>query len=144
MNQATRKEWRDLGFFHHRDHTTKGYQFIGSRAGLLRFRDLLLEYAADPSNDYESEHDHYGPYYLEIMTWPEAGFDEHGIRGSLQDLKRLAAIVESHLAKARPGETIRIQSEYATTSPYALVLLVREDGFDPASADPALPKEIRL
>jgi len=92
-NEATRREWRELGFFYDRNDQQKLWELIGSRSGLMRFRDALSEYAEDPNNDYESEHKHYGPYlYLEIMTWPEPGFDDHAIRGSLPDLKRLAAI----------------------------------------------------
>ncbi len=142
-NRATRKEWRELGFFYNRDDQAKLWRLIGSRSGLLRLRDALLAYAADPLNADKSEHEHYGPYmYLEIMTWPEAGFDGHAIRGPLQDLKRLATIVEHKLMTAQPGETIRIQSEFEANSPYALILEVREDGFDPAEADPLLPKEV--
>jgi hypothetical protein len=141
-NQMTRREWRELGFFYDRNDQQKVWRLIGSRSGLLRFRDALLEYADDPSNDYTSEHDHYGPYwYLEIMTWPEPGFDDHAIRGPLPDLKRLAAIIETKLAAAQPGKTISIRDEFAANSPYALILEVREDGFDPAQADPMLPKE---
>jgi len=106
---------------------------------LLQFRDALLEYVADPSNAYDSEHEHYGPHMtLEIMTWPEAGFDDHAIHGTLPDLKRLAELVEAKLAVVRPGETAGIQDEFALNSPYGLVLEVREDGFDPAEADPML------
>ena len=113
-----------------------------SRAGLFRFRDALLSYVADPRNALKSEHEHYGPYsYLEVMTWPEAGFDDHAIRGPVADLARLAALIQTKLATARPGSTVRIQEEFATDSPYALVLDVREDGFDPAAADPVLPPE---
>jgi len=32
------------------------------------------------------------------MTWPEAGFDHHAIRGSLTDLARLAELIEENLA----------------------------------------------
>jgi hypothetical protein len=94
VNQWTRREWRELGLFYDRNDETKVWRLIGSRSGLLRFRDALLAYADDPGNDYESEHEHYGPYsYLEIVTWPEPGFDDHAIRGSLPDLKRLVARV---------------------------------------------------
>jgi hypothetical protein len=142
-NQMTRREWRELGFFYDRDDEAKVWKLIGSRSGLLQFRDALLEYAANSSNDYESEHEHLGPYsYLEIMTWPEAGFDEHAIRGSLPDLERLATFIEARLAEAQPGQIIRIQSEFAANSPYALIMEVREDGFDPAEADHLLPKKI--
>ena len=137
-----REEWRELGFFCDRDDQKKEWRLIGSRLGLLGFRDVLLDYVEDTSNDYQSEHEHYGPNWcLEIMTWPEAGFDDHAIRGSLMDLKRLADIVETKLVGAKPGQTISIKDEFVTNTLYALVLDVREDGFDPAEADPVIPKE---
>jgi hypothetical protein len=106
-NEATKREWRELGFFYERDHHAKVWKVTGPRAGLLRFRNALLSYAADPHNSAKSEHEHYGPYmYLEVMTWPEAGFDGHAILGPLTDLGRLAKLMESKLAKARPGSFI--------------------------------------
>jgi hypothetical protein len=141
-NEATRKEWRALGFYYERNDLAKTWRLIGSQRGLLRFRDALLAYVADPRNTSTSEHEHYGPYmYLEIMTWPHPGFDDHAIRGSVDDLRRLAAIVELRLAAARPGETVVIHDEFAANSPYALSLEVREDSFDPADADPELRKQ---
>jgi hypothetical protein len=53
--------------------------------------------------------------------------------GSLADIARLATVIESKLAAAQPGSTIRIQEEFAEDSPYGLILEVKEDGFDPAS-----------
>jgi hypothetical protein len=141
-NKTTRREWRELGFFYHRDDETKVWKLTGSRAGLLRFRDTLVSYVADHRNALKSKHEHYGPYsYLEVMTWPEAGFDKHAVRGSLADLTRLAKLVESKLATARPGSSVLIQDEFAPDSSYALVLDSREDSFDPATADPLLPAE---
>ncbi len=141
-NRATRQEWRELGFFYDRDDEAKIWKLTGSRAGLLRFRDALLSYVADPRNVLKSEHEHYGPYaYLEIMTWPEAGFDEHAIRGSLADLARLAKLIERKVSAASPGSSVLIQEEFAVGSPYALVLDIRPDGFDPAVADTALSSE---
>ncbi len=133
------KEWRELGFFYDCDDQTRVWKLTGSRAGLLRFRDALLAYVADPRNKMTSEHEHYGPYmYLKVMTWPEAGFDSDAIRGPLADLERLAKVIAAKLAKARPGSSVQIQEEFAVDSPYALVLDLREDGFDPATADPLL------
>jgi len=140
-NKMTRREWRALGFFYDRNDETKVWRIVGSRSGLLRFRDVLLEYADDPNNDYKSEHEHYGPCYLKIMTWPEPGFDDYGIQGSLADLKRLAVIVENRLAATQVGDSFCIKDEFAANNPYALILEVREDDFDPARADPMLPKE---
>jgi hypothetical protein len=142
MNRRTRQEWRELGFFYDRDDETRIWRLIGSRAGLLRFRDELVLYVANPKNALKSEHEHYGPYsYLEIMTWPEAGFDDHAIRGPLEDLARLARIIESKLDTSRPGSLVKVREEFAAHSPYSLVLDVREDGFDPATADVLLPAE---
>ncbi|MGA3178125.1 MAG: hypothetical protein ABSE19_12365 [Candidatus Acidiferrum sp.] len=75
------------------------------------------------------------------MTWPEAGFDDRAIRGPLSELARLAKLIEVKLASARPGSSVLIQEEFAAHSPYALVLDLREDGFDPATADPLLHVE---
>lgn len=141
-NQATRREWRELGFFYDRNDELKIWRLIGSRSGLLRFRDALLEYADNSRNDYQSEHQHLGPYwYLEIMTWPEPGFDDHAIRGSLPDLVRLATIIEAKLTTAHPGDEICIREEFAPNTPYALALEVRKDDFDPAEADPNMCAE---
>jgi hypothetical protein len=128
--------WRKLGFYCELDNQKKLWTLTGSRAGLLYFPDLLLGYVNDPKHATNGEKEHYGPYgSLEVMTWEDAGFDGHAIRGSLGHLTHLAELVESKLAFAQPGEPIRIREEYAQGSPYSLLLDVRVDGFDPASAD---------
>lgn len=131
-----KQKWRELGFYCELDDERKSWRLTGSRAGLLYFPDLLLGYINDPANAVENTQKHYGPYgSLDIMTYREAGLDGHAIRGSLADLERLAELVSTKLATAEPGETVRIREEYAEHSPYALVLDVRPDGFDPASSD---------
>lgn len=131
-----KREWRKLGFFCELDDQKKTWTLTGSRAGLLFFPDLLLGYIADSENAKDGDQKHYGPYgSLDIMTLPHAGFGGNAIRGSVIDLARLAKLVETKLATAQPGERIRIREEYAADSPYSLVLDVRADGFDPASAD---------
>jgi hypothetical protein len=135
-DERIKQEWRKLGFYCEMDREKKLWTLTGSRAGLLYFPDLLLGYVADPQNASDSEHQHYGPYgTLEIMTWPDAGFDSHAIRGSLVALTHLAEVIEAKLASAEPGSPILIREEFAAASPYSLVLDVRADGFDPASAD---------
>ena len=114
----------------------------GSRDGLRRFRDILHSYVADPRNVKVPEHSHYGPYMsLVIKTSLNAGIDGQSIRGSITDLARLANLVEARLVNAHPGSVFRIEDEFAVGTPYALVLEVREDSFDPATADPFLPPE---
>src|SRR5205823_14310497 len=138
-NKATRREWRELGFFYDRDDQTRVWKLTSSRAGLLGFRDALLSYVADPRNALKSEHEHYGPYsYLEVMTWPEAGFDAHAIRGPLADLTRLAKPTEAKLATARPGPSLLLKKESAPDRLYCPALELREDTFDPATSYPPL------
>lgn len=134
--EQIKQAWRDLGFFCELDDEKKSWTLTGSRAGLLFFPDLLLGYVADPNNTTDGSKKHYGPYgSLEIMTWPDAGFGGNAIRGSLVALAHLAEIIEAKLASAQAGERLRIRDEFAADSPYALLLDVRADGFDPASVD---------
>jgi hypothetical protein len=131
-----KQEWRKLGFFCELDAEKRVWTLTGSRAGLLYFPDLLLGYVNDPANAADGASKNYGPYgSLEIRTYPDPGFDGHAIRGSLMDLTRLAELVEAKLASAQSGETVRIREEFAPNSPFSLLLDVRPDGFDPASAD---------
>jgi hypothetical protein len=141
-NEMTKQEWRELGFFYDCDDQKKVWTLTGSRTGLLRFRDALLSYVADPRKAQKSEHEHYGPYmYLVVMTWPEAGIDGHAIFGSLADLARLAKLVEAKLVITQPGSSFVIRAEFAADSAYALAFDLREEGFDPATADTLLPPD---
>jgi hypothetical protein len=136
LTDQTRTEWRALGFYYDREDSTKQWRFSGSRMGLLRFADLLYAYVADPRNKLLSEHEHYGPYsYLEVMTWQDAGIDNHSIHGSLEDLERLGTITRMTVEQLRPGDTAQIREQFAADSEYCLVLSMREDDFDPASLD---------
>lgn len=138
-NKTTEQSWRELGFYYDRDDDLKAWRLTGSQKGLLHFSNALRTYVADPRNAMISEHEHYGPYmYLEVMTWPEAGFDQHAIRGQLDDLRRLADLIDIKLETALPGSSIVIREEFVTSSPYSLILDVQKDGFDPAQADPEL------
>lgn len=135
-DERIKQQWRELGFFCELDDEKKIWTLTGSRAGLLFFPDLLLGYIADPANASDGNQKHYGPYgSLQIMTWPEAGFGNNAIRGSLVALAHLAELIEAKLASAQPGERLRIRDEFAADSPYTLLLDVRADGFDPSSAD---------
>jgi hypothetical protein len=139
LREQTRSEWRELGFFYDREELSKTWRLVGSRTGLLRFANLLRAYAADPRNDMKSEHEHYGPYmYLEVRTWPGAGMDGYSIHGTLNDLRRLAQLVEGSLAELTTGQTVEIREEFAPAAEYTLALELRDDTFDPASADATL------
>lgn len=137
VNTQTRKEWRELGFFYDRDDARRRWRLVGSKTGLAGFCQLLRKYVANPRNAEVSEHDHYGPYmYLKIMTWTDAALNNAAIAGRLEDLSRLASMLEARLAAASPGQSFEIGREYSPASDYELEVQVADAGFDPASADP--------
>jgi hypothetical protein len=135
-DEQIKEQWRKLGFYCELDDEKRTWTLTGSRRGLLYFPDLLLGYVNDPQNAADGALKHYGPYgSLQVLTFRDAGFDGHAIRGSLSDLTRLAELVEARLATAEPGSPIHIREDFAADSRYSLVLDVRADGYDPGSAD---------
>ena len=58
--------------------------------------------------------------YLKVLTWTEAGMDGNAIYGTLQDLLRLATIIDAKLQHTQPGSAPRIQREFAevVSTPY--------------------------
>jgi hypothetical protein len=142
LKDLTREEWRALGFHYDREDSTKQWRLSGSRVGLLRFAELLDSYVADPRNQLLSEHEHYGPYsYLEVMTWQDAGVDDHSIHGSLEDLERLGVLITSTVEQLRPGQSAEIREHFAADPNYGLMLSLQDDGFDPASLDANLTED---
>lgn len=137
IDEQTREDWRELGFFYDQDKDARVWRLFGSQTGLLKFVTILKDYVADERNATVSEHDHYGPYwYLKIVTWDEPLITEHDIRGAFDDLMRLAELTRAQLENAQPGDVFEIDKEYAANNEFKLRFEVREDGFDPAEPDP--------
>lgn len=135
-NEATRREWRELGFFYELDDKTKEWRIRGSRAGLLRFVQILRDYSKNPRRRRLSEHDHLGPYmYLEVGTWNEPVIDGHWIAGTPDDLSNLSILISEQVLRANKGAPLRFRDQYSPGSSYELVLELADDEFDPASAD---------
>ena len=138
-NTYTRDEWKSLGFFYDRDDDARLWMLQGSKGGLKRFASLLRQYVTNPRRQLKSEHEHYGPYmYLKISTWPEAGIRKSAIRGTLDDLKRLANIVDNKLDETDVGKSVDVSLDYVDDPEYKLVLCVCADDTDPSSLDPLL------
>src|SRR5437868_6649889 len=103
-NQATRDEWRDLGFYYDFDAAQARWRLVGSQSGLRHFRDILIGYANNPKHQQLSEHTHYGPYfYLTIRTWSEPAITPDGIVGTLADVRRLARLGDEKLQTTLVG-----------------------------------------
>jgi hypothetical protein len=142
-NASTTREWRELGFFYDTNKSESAWNLIGSRSGLLGFARLLRDYAANPHLAPISEHEHYGPYfYLKVVTWHEPRITEEDIRGTQIDIRRLAELIERGLVSVDVGQSFEIDTDYSPRNEFRLRLHVREDEFDPASADPMLPPSL--
>lgn len=138
LNAMIIEEWRELGFYYDINDDTKEWIFIGSRAGILKFCDILKEYSEEIRNDHIGEHDHYRPYmYLEIMTWNTNGVNHHSIHGSLTSLNHLSNIIIIRKLDTS-NDVFCIDDEYSSESTYKMKFIVKEDSFDPASADSQL------
>lgn len=136
-NEATRGEWRDLGFFYDRDDASKSWRIAGTVQGLRKFARLVRNYALNPKNESLSEHEHFGPYMsLEIATWSRPEITSHWIAGPRKDLSTLAALIESVADRSPVGERVSLRHFFASESPYDLIVEVQDDAFDPAREDP--------
>jgi hypothetical protein len=137
--QATREEWRELGFYYEMTKEPPRWRFVGSATGLAGFVQLLEEYVGNPRNSMCSEHIHLGPYmYLKVQTAEIPAIDCRGIRGSLVDLARLRDLVSAKLQDGSSEQTFEIGQEYSDNAAFPIQFEIRAKGFDPASADPQL------
>jgi hypothetical protein len=136
--ETMRRAWRELGFFCGRDKVAKEWRIVGSVKGLKMFASEIRKYAADPAHDRPSEYMHLGPAMnLEVGTSHQTEITDQWIAGPLADFRHLAALIDQSVQPNMVGKRITLRSNFSPMAPYELVLDVREDAFDPASADPA-------
>jgi hypothetical protein len=135
--EATRRAWRKLEFFCGRNDAAKEWRIVGSVKGLSRFAAEVRKYASNPAHDRLSEYTHFGPAMnLEVGTSHQTEITEQWIGGPLVDLLRLATLIEQSAQHNVVGKCIALRSNFSPMAPYELILDVRDDAFDPASADP--------
>lgn len=135
--EATRRAWRELGFFCGRDPGAKEWRIVGSVKGLRKFAGAIRSYASNPANDRLSEYTQFGPAMnLEVGTSHQTEITEQWIGGPLVDLLRLATFIECCVQDNVVGKRIALRANFSPMAPYELVLDVRDEAFDPASADP--------
>ena len=137
-NEATRRAWRELGFFCGRNAAAKEWRIVGSVKGLRKFAAEIRKYASNPANDRLSEYQHFGPAMnLEVGTSHQTEITEQWIGGPLVELLRLATLIERSAQDNVVGKRIALRASFSPMSPYELILDVRDDAFDPALADSA-------
>jgi hypothetical protein len=136
-NESTRRAWRELGFFCGKDNAAKEWRIVGSVKGLRNFASELRKYASNPAHDRPSEYMHLGPAMnLEVGTSNQAEVTDQWIAGSLTDLMSLAGLIDRNVQHNMVGKHIALRSSFSPLAPYELILDVRDETFDPASADP--------
>jgi hypothetical protein len=139
LNEQTKDEWRELGFFYNYDESNSCWRLIGSRQGLLKFCDILNEYASDKRNAPLSEHEHYGPYwYLKLTTWEKPQITPDAIYGTLEDFRRLSKLTKQKLENAVVGDKVLIDVEYSPENEAKILFEIEADDFDAAKADTLL------
>ena len=132
--EATRRAWRELGFFCGRDSAAKEWRIVGSVKGLRKFASEIRKYASNPANDRLSEYIQFGPAMnLEVGTSHQTEITEQWIGGPLVDLLRLATLIERSAQDNMVGKRIALRASFSPMSPYELILDVRDDAFDPGS-----------
>ena len=135
-NEATRRAWRDLGFFCDRNDVAKEWRIVGSVKGLRKFAAEIRKYASNPAHDRLSEYTQFGPAMnLEIGTSHQTEITEQWIGGPLVDLLRLATFIERSAQANVVGKCIALRSNFSPMAPYEIILDVRDDAFDPGSTD---------
>ena len=136
LNENIREEWRELGFYYDFSKEKNQWIFVSSKAGLLKFCELLDKYILNPNNWNISAHDHYGPYmYLKVLTWNEAIISEHAIVGTIDDLGRLSNLLKDKLMSVKTFDSFYIDKEYSLRNEAILCFDIKEDEFDPSSLD---------
>jgi len=136
-SESTRKAWRELGFYCGKNDAAKEWRIVGSVAGLRKFASEIRAYASNPANDRLSEYAQFGPAMnLEIGTSHQPEITEQWIGGPVADLLRLATFIERSVQANVVGKSVALRSNFSPMAPYELILDVRDEAFDPASADP--------
>lgn len=136
-SEAASRAWRELGFFCGRNDAAKEWRIVGSVKGLRKFAAEIRMYASNPANDRLSEYTQFGPAMnLEVGTSHQTEITEQWIGGPLVELLRLATLIERSAQDNVVGKRIALRSNFSPMAPYELVLDVRDEAFDPASADP--------
>ena len=72
------------------------------------------------------------------MTCENAEITEDAICGTLSNFKKLSAIVRNKLDSSLAGSKFTIGDEDGSGTQHVIKFEIRDEGFDPANADPLL------
>ena len=133
-------QWRALGFYFTFDVQSRVWLVAGSRAGLLKFCQMLTDYASIARAQHLPGFQRLGPRQdmkLTMAKSPQVLRD--GLHGRPEDFERLANIIKSTLPSGQA--TILLASTFSNiVAPYQVELVFRvgPDDFDPGIDGPAM------
>jgi len=135
-NEMIWSDWRKLGFHYDWKDDPSRLVFSGSLTGLKRFVVHLDDYVSNPDNDMISEHDHYGPYWLKVMTWScPLEIDDKNIRGTIPELTALRDELAANLKELSVGDSFTLDRHFREGITTPLIFQAKAADFDPASLD---------
>jgi hypothetical protein len=137
--EAVKDEWRKLGYYFELNKDEKKWVFISSKNGIEKFIDQIKDYIQNETNKDIGEHDHWGPYGdLKIMTTSVPQITNGFIGGNCTSFLELTELIEKNIKKITINESFFIQEEYVKDARTGIEFVIKDDDFDPASADKQL------
>ena len=137
VRSDTGEEWRTLGFYHEADAAARVWRLEGSVTGLRTLVRMLDSQASKARGKERPAPLSIGPYDdFYIRVWERPGIDDESIYGTADDLARLSHILAEQIAAAEPVSEVHVGREYAADVEYSLLLIVRDEDFDPVTAVP--------
>lgn len=136
LDQMEREDWRELGFYYHRNNALQRWDIFANQQGFLRLAEELQEYAQSLGK-IMGEHDHIEPdWSLTLTTSAHYFINDRGIYGTAADFEALATHIVDTVSHLHAGQVHIINAPKVDVYSYALYLLLQDDDFDAASMMP--------
>jgi hypothetical protein len=134
--EAIKEEWRNLGYYFEKNKSERKWVFTSSKNGIKKLINQIIDFTQKEGNIEIGEHDHWGPYGdLKIMTTRVPEITIEYIGGSFSSLRELAYQIKQRLEIVNHNESFCIQEENKNAMSAGLEFRIKDDDYDPASAD---------
>ncbi len=139
--EITRRAWRELGFWYDCDVDGKRWVFRADRKGVAAFAAEVRRFLDSAECNEVGEHAHLGPFSnLRLIRAEAPAVGWRGIAGRRENFEELARELDQLAGDSVAGNH-SLAAGLANGDSYRLVLVLEEDGFDPATADRGMPSD---
>lgn len=136
LQEMTKEEWRELGFYYISDDDKGRWDLHGSVNGLSNLISLIESFLAQ--DEVLGKHEHLLPHWYLTFEFTKAGdVSKRGLVGSKRDFQALNSFLRKQFEEAQKGDVIDLHRFYQSPS-YKMFLHIHGDSFDPSSMDPQL------